>query len=191
MRNNGGVAQLARATGSYPVGHGFKSNLRYHPDFHVGIWPVGQAVKTRPFHGCNMGSIPVRVTTNRGDFLLGFRFALTRLCTTKKESRHAHLSVAARLSGRRPQLPSGNWSASSQALRRPQSLVKPSACGRGRNLPPRITCLYPIHIISQIFGFVKYFKRISSTPELFYFCHRLFVCPSRYALRNVVGVTPS
>ena len=25
----GGVAQLARATGSYPVGHGFKSNLRY------------------------------------------------------------------------------------------------------------------------------------------------------------------
>ena len=26
----GGVAQLARATGSYPVGHGFKSNLRYH-----------------------------------------------------------------------------------------------------------------------------------------------------------------
>ena len=27
---NGGVAQLARATGSYPVGHGFKSNLRYH-----------------------------------------------------------------------------------------------------------------------------------------------------------------
>ena len=28
----------------------------------VGIWPVGQAVKTRPFHGCNMGSIPVRVT---------------------------------------------------------------------------------------------------------------------------------
>ena len=24
--------------------------------------PVGQAVKTRPFHGCNMGSIPVRVT---------------------------------------------------------------------------------------------------------------------------------
>ena len=26
------------------------------------IWPVGQAVKTRPFHGCNMGSIPVRVT---------------------------------------------------------------------------------------------------------------------------------
>ena len=28
-KKNGGVAQLARATGSYPVGHGFKSNLRY------------------------------------------------------------------------------------------------------------------------------------------------------------------
>ena len=26
------------------------------------IWPVGQAVKTPPFHGGNMGSIPVRVT---------------------------------------------------------------------------------------------------------------------------------
>ena len=29
-RKNGGVAQLARAIGSYPIGHGFKSNLRYH-----------------------------------------------------------------------------------------------------------------------------------------------------------------
>ena len=27
----GGIAQLARATGSYPVGHGFKSNFRYGP----------------------------------------------------------------------------------------------------------------------------------------------------------------
>ena len=27
--------------------------------------PVGQAVKTRPFHGCNMGSIPVRVTKSK------------------------------------------------------------------------------------------------------------------------------
>jgi hypothetical protein len=26
------------------------------------IWPVGQAVKTPPFHGGNMGSIPIRVT---------------------------------------------------------------------------------------------------------------------------------
>ncbi len=28
-RKYGGVAQLARAIGSYPIGHGFKSNLRY------------------------------------------------------------------------------------------------------------------------------------------------------------------
>ena len=28
------------------------------------IRPVGQVVKTRPFHGCNMGSSPVRVTTS-------------------------------------------------------------------------------------------------------------------------------
>ena len=32
----------------------------------VGMRPVGQAVKTRPFHGCNMGSIPVRVTKASG-----------------------------------------------------------------------------------------------------------------------------
>ena len=53
---DGGLAQLARASGSYPAGRWFKSDIRYHPR------PVGQAVKTRPFHGCNMGSIPVRVT---------------------------------------------------------------------------------------------------------------------------------
>ena len=52
----GGIAQLARAFGSYPKCRWFKSDYRYH------IWPVGQAVKTPPFHGGNMGSIPVRVT---------------------------------------------------------------------------------------------------------------------------------
>ncbi len=45
----GGIAQLARAIGSYPIGHGFKSNSRYH-------WPVGQAAKTPPFHGGNSKS---------------------------------------------------------------------------------------------------------------------------------------
>ena len=29
------------------------------------IRPVGQAVKTSPFHGGDMGSIPVRVTNNK------------------------------------------------------------------------------------------------------------------------------
>ncbi len=35
LAKNGGIAQLARATGSYPVGHGFKSNSRYqsYPPF--------------------------------------------------------------------------------------------------------------------------------------------------------------
>ena len=47
---------MARATGSYPVGHGFKSNLRYQ------IRPVGQAAKTPPFHGGNGSSILPRVT---------------------------------------------------------------------------------------------------------------------------------
>ena len=39
-----------------------KASLRY--TLEKGIRPVGQVVKTRPFHGCNMGSSPVRVTTS-------------------------------------------------------------------------------------------------------------------------------
>ena len=31
---------------------------------------VGQAVKTRPFHGCNMGSIPVRVTIKNREHIV-------------------------------------------------------------------------------------------------------------------------
>ena len=63
---NGGVAQLARALGSYPGCHWFKSNRRYQ------VWgaswrpsllrPGGQAAKTPPFHGGNTSSILVRVT---------------------------------------------------------------------------------------------------------------------------------
>ena len=63
QRKYGGIAQLARATGSYPVGHGFKSNSRYH-------WPVGQAVKTPPFHGGNGSSILPRVTREKRDIRL-------------------------------------------------------------------------------------------------------------------------
>ena len=54
----GGIAQLARVLGSYPIGSWFESCCRYHS------WPVGQEVKTPPFHGGIMGSIPVRVTNN-------------------------------------------------------------------------------------------------------------------------------
>ena len=55
----GGVAQLARANGSYPLGRWFKSTRRYH------LWPDGQAVKTPPFHGGIGGSIPPRVTRKK------------------------------------------------------------------------------------------------------------------------------
>ena len=68
----GGVAQLARATGSYPVGHGFKSNLRYQ-------WPVGQAAKTPPFHGGNGSSILPRVT-KRNKSELFRKSKLVRIC---------------------------------------------------------------------------------------------------------------
>ena len=47
---------MARAIGSYPAGHKFKSYCRYH------IWPHRQAVKTSPFHGEVSGSNPLGVT---------------------------------------------------------------------------------------------------------------------------------
>ena len=88
----GGIAQLARAFGSYPKCHRFKSSYRYqrykvslkYPGSAaivtdkllavlakscILIRPVGQAVKTRPFHGCNMGSIPVRVMQTKSTLL--------------------------------------------------------------------------------------------------------------------------
>ena len=69
----GGVAQLARAFGSYPTGRWFKSDFRYHTR------PVGQEVKTPPFHGSNMGSIPVRVT-KRNKSELFRKSKLVRIC---------------------------------------------------------------------------------------------------------------
>ena len=43
-----------------PCRQGSKSPL---PVRALSLWPVGQAVKTPPFHGGNMGLNPVRVTT--------------------------------------------------------------------------------------------------------------------------------
>ena len=63
----GGIAQLARAIGSYPIGRGFKSNFRYQ-DSPACIRPDGQAVKTPPFHGSNGGSIPPRVSPQENCF---------------------------------------------------------------------------------------------------------------------------
>ena len=69
---NGGIAQLARAIGSYPIGRGFKSNFRYqhkadavYNEICLMIRPVGQAVKTPPFHGGNSSSILLRVTNKK------------------------------------------------------------------------------------------------------------------------------
>ena len=41
---------------------GFESLALRHRIYN--IWPVGQVVKTPPFHGGNTGSNPVRVTTS-------------------------------------------------------------------------------------------------------------------------------
>ena len=66
---------MVRAIGSYPIGHKFESHRRYHEHSRKNSFynisaerarrPVGQAVKTPPFHGGNMGSSPVRVTKER------------------------------------------------------------------------------------------------------------------------------
>ena len=64
MYRYGGIAQLARALGSYPNGRWFKSDFRYQR-------LVGQTVKTPPFHGGNTGSIPVRVTKKVSQDCLG------------------------------------------------------------------------------------------------------------------------
>ena len=76
---NGGIAQLARALGSYPKGRGFKSNFRYHDNLGCHAWPGGQAAKTPPFHGGNTGSIPVRVT-KRNKSELFRKSKLVRIC---------------------------------------------------------------------------------------------------------------
>ena len=52
---------MARAFGSYPKCHRFKSSRRYQGLFSGPAWRVGQAAKTPPFHGGNTGSIPVQV----------------------------------------------------------------------------------------------------------------------------------
>ncbi len=55
----GGVAQLARAFGSYPKCRWFKSDHRYHFDI---CGPLVKRPKTPPFHGGNRGSNPLWVT---------------------------------------------------------------------------------------------------------------------------------
>lgn len=63
----GGIAQLARAIGSYPAGHKFKSYCRYQ------IWPHRQAVKTSPFHGEVSSSNLLGVTNKKSEsFRFGF-----------------------------------------------------------------------------------------------------------------------
>ena len=46
------------------------------PTWVTKIWPVGQAVKTPPFHGGNAGSIPARVTNIKKLFIMKGFFLL-------------------------------------------------------------------------------------------------------------------
>ncbi len=62
----GGIAQLARAIGSYPAGHKFKSYCRYHHFLKwlkaTKKWPHRLAVRSPPFHGGNSSSNLLGVT---------------------------------------------------------------------------------------------------------------------------------
>ena len=94
----GGIAQLARVLGSYPIGRRFESHCRYQIQHTYlrkvlhkrafrapHIRPGGQAVKTPPFHGGNTSSILVRVTTKH---LQRCRcFFLFTICLIKIENR--------------------------------------------------------------------------------------------------------
>ena len=66
IKKFGGVTQLVE----YPV------HTRYVTCSNqvAATRPVGQAVKTPPFHGGNMGSIPVRVTKNNTTYQGGVIF---------------------------------------------------------------------------------------------------------------------
>ena len=56
--------------------------------------PVGQAVKTPPFHGGNMGSIPVRVTKKRNHPIGWFLFLLSVCRSEPIGFDHKHLKRA-------------------------------------------------------------------------------------------------
>jgi hypothetical protein len=50
-----------------------------HHFYYMLLWPVGQAVKTPPFHGGNTGSNPVRVTLYIVELQLGPVVQLVRM----------------------------------------------------------------------------------------------------------------
>ena len=88
----GGIAQLARAFGSYPKCHRFKSSRRYQGLFSGPAWRVGQAAKTPPFHGGNTGSIPVQVMQKADSpvWIVRFLFVLFSFAPTADMStRHS------------------------------------------------------------------------------------------------------
>ena len=81
---------MVRAAGSYPAGRWFESDRRYQktiPQFNIvsvtlTARPLGQAVKTSPFHGGNTSSNLVGVTNQnlkRTQISVSFRFFLLQM----------------------------------------------------------------------------------------------------------------
>ena len=73
----GGIAQLARAIGSYPIGHGFKSSFRYH------LGPLVKRLRHGPFTAVTWvrfpyGSPKRKSTTIVVLFLFGGAYAPNR-----------------------------------------------------------------------------------------------------------------
>ena len=80
---HGGIAQLARALGSYPKGRGFKSNFRYHGNLIAMLGPVVKRLRHRPFTAVTRVRFPSGspIKTNPNYFVtndvFGFLFYVT------------------------------------------------------------------------------------------------------------------
>ena len=81
MAKHGGVTQLVE----YPV-HTRSVTCSSQV---AATRPVGQAVKTPPFHGGNMGSIPVRVTKKKNLLLPQEVFFLSISTESKRPAKHS------------------------------------------------------------------------------------------------------
>ena len=72
---NGGIAQLARAIGSYPIGHGFKSSFRYH------FGPLVKRLRHGPFTAVTWVRFPYgSPNKNKTNLSSSFSFLTAHTC---------------------------------------------------------------------------------------------------------------
>ena len=79
----GGIAQLARASGSYPAGHRFKSHFRHH------YGPLVKRLRHGPFTAVTWVRFPYGSPAKRKHSDWSAFFVLLRLCTNRPISKFA------------------------------------------------------------------------------------------------------